>query len=150
MEAEDRSLEDENLSASGMEDDEDSEDVAKRRKLDADSVRAMNKQSIESKLIEEAIQEEQEDMERPPKRRNIHTTDTMKLTLGAAMGSSKTIFQTSDVYTQTSECNDVMESDDAEEMQTSNFLALSKKRLLRTKRNRTPNEATSIPQTQGT
>ena len=87
MEAEDRCPEDENLRASGMEADEDTEDVAKRRKLDADSVRAMNKQSIESKLTEEAIQEEQEDMERPPKRRNIHTTNIMKLTLGAAMGS---------------------------------------------------------------
>ena len=139
MEAEDRSPEDENLSASGMKDDEDIEDVTKRRKLAANSVQAMNKQSIESKLTEEAIQEEQKDMERPPKRRNIHTTDTMKLTLEAAMGSSKTFFQTSDVHTQISECNDVMESDDAEEMQTSQFFG-----------NRAPNEATSISQTQGT
>ena len=65
MEAEDRSPKDGNLSASRMKDDEDIEDIAKRRQLAADSIQAMIKQSIESKLIEEAIQEEQEDMERP-------------------------------------------------------------------------------------
>ena len=61
-----------------MEDDEDIEDVAKRRKLDADSVRAMNKQSIESKLTEEAIQEEQEDMERPSAFYNVEASDLKK------------------------------------------------------------------------
>ena len=41
--------------------DEDAEDVSKRRKLDADSVRAMTKQSIESKRIEDERQERKDE-----------------------------------------------------------------------------------------
>ena len=58
--------------------DEHSEEVAKRRKLDADNVRAMNKQSIESNLNEDAMEEEQQEMEQAPAFYKVEAMDLKK------------------------------------------------------------------------
>ena len=75
-EAEDRSPDNEKLSAIDMVSDKHTEEVAKRRKLDADSAAAWNKQSIESKRIEAERQEARENKTYPrpqmPDRQNRH------------------------------------------------------------------------------